>query len=64
MDVGIPEDLCTLFLLNSLPTEYKLFCRTQTGRDELPSFLEIESRFLDEEMQFKLDAERTVMQRC
>lgn len=41
MEVKIPEDLCTLLLLNSLSSKYKLFCRTQTGRDTLPSFLMI-----------------------
>jgi hypothetical protein len=30
----------------------------QTGRDELPSFLELEACLLDEEMQLKLDAEK------
>jgi hypothetical protein len=57
--VNIPEDLCILLLLNSLPREYQLFSRTQTGRDELPSFLELEARLLDEEMQLKLDQRST-----
>jgi hypothetical protein len=35
-----------------------LFSRTQTGREVLPSFLELEARLLDEEMQLKLDAEK------
>jgi hypothetical protein len=31
MGVNIPEDLCILLLLNSLPREYQLFSRTQIG---------------------------------
>ena len=58
MGVSIPEDLCILLLLDSLHREYQLFSRTQTGRDELPSFLELEARLLDEEMQLKLDAKK------
>jgi hypothetical protein len=58
MGVSIPEDLYILLLLNSLPHDYQLFSRTQTGRDELLSFLELEAWLLDEEMQLKLDAEK------
>jgi hypothetical protein len=43
MGVSIPEDLYILLLLNSLPHDYQLFSRTQTGRDELLSFLELEA---------------------
>jgi len=56
--VPIQEDLVGLLLLHSLPREYKEFTRSQTGKTPFPSFAELESRLLDEELQMTLDAEK------
>jgi hypothetical protein len=45
--VNIPEELIVL-VLHSLPREYHFFKKTQTGKDLLPTFLELESKLLDE----------------
>jgi len=58
IQVTIPEDLVGLLLLHSLPREYKEFTRSQTSKYPFPTFVEIESRLLDEELQIKLDAEK------
>jgi hypothetical protein len=55
--VNIPEELIVL-VLHSLPREYHFFKKTQTGKDLLPTFLELESKLLDEELQLSMDAER------
>jgi hypothetical protein len=57
MEVGIPKDLIVLFIFNSLPREYQFFSRSQTRKKSLPSFDELESKLLDEELQIKMDAE-------
>lgn len=56
--VNIPKELRILLLLNSLPTEYQLFKNTQNALNELPTFLELESRLLDEELQVTMDADK------
>jgi hypothetical protein len=58
MLVHIPEELIVLLVLHSLPKEYHFFKITQTGKDLLPTFLELESKLLDEEMQLSMDADR------
>jgi hypothetical protein len=58
MDIKIPEDLIILMILHSLPREYQFFVHTQTGKDILPIFQQIEFKLLDEEMQVKMDAEK------
>jgi hypothetical protein len=57
---SINENLChnllSLLLLQSLPKEYQLFRKSLAGNDLLPSFSNLKSKLLDEEMQIKMDA--------
>jgi hypothetical protein len=55
IEVGIPEDLIVLLILNLLLHEF--FSRSQFGKNSLPSFDELESKLLDEELHVKIDAE-------
>lgn len=58
MSVHIPEDLVILMLLQSLPKEYHFFNRVLQSKDNLPTFIEIESKLLGEEMQVKHEADK------
>lgn len=51
MSVHIPEDLVILLLLQSLPKEYYFFKGELQSKDYLPTFIAIESKLLDDEMQ-------------
>jgi hypothetical protein len=58
MQISVSEDLIVLLMLHSLPKEYQYFIRIQIGKDSLPTFNELESKLLDEEMQVKMDADK------
>jgi len=58
MNVALPEELTVLLLLGSLPKEYQVFTKALSGKDRLPSFCELESKLLDEELQVKMDVEK------
>ncbi len=50
ISIAILKDLLSLLLFHSLPTEYQLFRKLFTSNDLLPSFSDLESILLDEEM--------------
>jgi hypothetical protein len=48
--IAIPEDLLSLLLFHSLPKEYQLFRKLFIGNDLLPSFSNLKSKPINEEM--------------
>ncbi len=61
ISIAILEDLLSLLLLHSLPKAYQPFRKLFTSSDLFPSFLDFESKLLDEEMQIKMDAKKEVV---
>lgn len=50
-DVGIklPEELASIIMLNSLPTEYENFCVAMESRDDIPTIDFLKTKLIEEE---------------
>ncbi len=50
ISIMIPKDLLSLLLFHSLPKDYQLLRKLLIGNDLFPSFSNLKSKLLDEEM--------------
>jgi hypothetical protein len=58
--VIIPKDFLSM-LFHHLPKEYQLFRKLLIRNDLLPPFVDLESKFLDKNMQIKMDLKNEMM---
>ncbi|KZC14392.1 hypothetical protein WN55_06998 [Dufourea novaeangliae] len=47
--INIPDELLSIMLLNSLPTEYEAFCITIESRDDIPSVESLKLKLIEQE---------------
>lgn len=57
VDVNIPEDIIIYYTLKNLPKEYKIFKRMEIVAQTLPTYEQLEAKFILEETSIRMESQ-------
>lgn len=58
VDVNIPEDIIIYYTLKNLPKEYKIFKRMEIVAQTLPTYEQLEAKFILEETSIRMETQQ------